>query len=61
MKGSELVFDYVYLLYYKCHKTNPNRVRSCIDSPYWIKNHKATINPINKKIVIAFNTLQQLC
>ena len=57
MKGSELVFDYVYLLYYKCHKTNPNRVRSCIDSPYWIKNHKATINPINKEIVIAFNTL----
>ena len=22
MKGSEFVFDYVQLLYYKCHKTN---------------------------------------
>ena len=24
MKGSEFVFDYVQLLYYKCHKINPN-------------------------------------
>ena len=24
MKGSEFVFDYVYLLHYKCHKINPN-------------------------------------
>ena len=24
MKGSEFVFDYVHLLYYKCHKINPN-------------------------------------
>ena len=24
-KGSEVVFDYVYLLYYKCHKINPNQ------------------------------------
>ena len=24
MKGSEFVFDYVCLLYYKCHKVNPN-------------------------------------
>ena len=22
MKGSEFVFDYVHLLYYKCHKIN---------------------------------------
>ena len=28
---------------------NPNRVGSYIDSPDWIKNKKATINPINKK------------
>ena len=27
MKGSEFVFDYVQLLYYKCHKINPNRNR----------------------------------
>ena len=49
MKGSEFAFDYVYLLYYKCHKINSNRSGSYIDSPDWIKNKKATINPINKK------------
>ena len=26
MKGSEFVFDYVHLFYYKCHKINLNRV-----------------------------------
>ena len=24
MKGSEFVFDYVPLFYYKCHKVDPN-------------------------------------
>ena len=33
MKDSEFVFDYVQLLYYKCHKINPNHGRSYIDSP----------------------------
>ena len=47
MKGSEFVFDYVHLLYYKCHKINLNRGGSYIDSPDWRKN--ATINPIKKK------------
>ena len=49
IKGSEFVFDYIHLLYYKCHKTNPNCGGSYIDSPDWIENKKATINPINKK------------
>ena len=49
MKGSEFVFDYVYSLYYKCHKINLSRGRSYIDSPDWIKNKKATVNPTNKK------------
>ena len=57
MKGSEFVSDYVHLLYYKCHKRNPNHARSYIDSSDWIKNKKATINPINKKIIHAFNML----
>ena len=48
MKGSEFAFNYVHLLYYKCHKINPNRSGSCVDSPDWIKKKK-TINPINKK------------
>ena len=53
-EGSDFTFHYVYLLYYKCHKINPNRGGSYIDSPDWIKNKKATINPINKKIINAF-------
>ena len=36
------------LLHYKCHKINPNRSGSYIDSPDWIKNKTPTINPINK-------------
>ena len=48
MKG-KFVFDYVHLLYYKCHKVNPNRCESYIDSPDWIKNKKTATNPINKK------------
>ena len=48
MKGTEFVFDYVHLLYYKCHKINPNRTRSYIDSPDWIKVKKTTIKPIKK-------------
>ena len=49
MKGSELVLDYVHLMFYKCNKTNPNRVRSYISSPDWIKNKKVIKNLINKK------------
>ena len=37
MKGSEFLFDYVYLLYYKGHKINPNCNDSYIDSTDWIK------------------------
>ena len=37
IKGSEFVSDYVQLLYYKCHKINPSRSGSYIDSPDWIK------------------------
>ena len=47
MGGSEFVFDYVHLLYYKCNKTNPNRAGLYIDSPDWMINKKPTINLIN--------------
>ena len=57
MKGSEFVFDYVQLLYYKCHKINPNCIRSHIDSPGSMKNRKEIINPINKDIMNASNRL----
>ena len=45
MKGSEFIFDNVDLLCYKLHKTNLNRGGSYIESPKWLKNKKATINP----------------
>ena len=47
--GSEFVFDYAHLLYYKYHKIDFNSGGSYIDSPDWIRNEKATIKPINKK------------
>ena len=37
MKGSEFVFYYVHLLYYKCHKIHLTRVGSYIDSLDWIE------------------------
>ena len=41
MKGSEFVFDYVHLLYCKCHKISSNCGGSYVDSPDWIKNKKS--------------------
>ena len=41
MRGSQLVFDYVKLLYYKYHKMNLNRGGSYIDSLDWIKIKKS--------------------
>ena len=49
MRGSEFVYDSINLLHYKLHKISLNRGGSYIDSPEWLKNKKATINPINKK------------
>ena len=45
--GSDLVFDNVDALYYNLNKISLNRVRSYIDSPKWLKNKKAIINPKN--------------
>ena len=45
MKGSEFIFDCADSLYYKLHKININRGESYIDSPEWLKNKKATVNP----------------
>ena len=47
MKGSDFIFDSVQLIYYKCHKLSFKRGCSYIDSPDWIKNKQATINPKN--------------
>ena len=43
MRGTEFVFDYVQLLYYKCHKINLNHGGSYIDSP-WLDEKQKTIN-----------------
>ena len=48
MRGSEFVRDSVDLLYYQLQKTSLKRTGSSyIDSPKWLKNKKATINPKN--------------
>ena len=54
MKGSEIVFDYVHLLYYKCYKINQNCGALNLDSTDLRKNKKATINPINNKNIKYF-------
>ena len=43
MRGSDFVFDCANEL----HKVDLNRGRSYINSPIWLKNKKATINPKN--------------
>ena len=48
MKGSAFVFHYLYLMYYKCHKINPNRGGSYLDPPDWIKKQTSS-NRKNKK------------
>ena len=56
MRGSEFVYDSVYALYYNVNKVSLSRGGSDIDSPKWLKNKKATINP--KTIMIsAFSML----
>ena len=47
MRDSEFGFDNDDSLYYKLHKISLNRGGSYIDSPKWLKNKKATINPKN--------------
>ena len=47
MKAGEFVFDSVDLLHFKLHKISLNRGRSYTDSPEWLENKKATINPKN--------------
>ena len=59
IKGSKFVFSDVDLLYYKCHKINLHRGGSYIDSPDWLKNKKATINPINKRDNKCFQYAEQ--
>ena len=45
MRGSEFACDSVDALYYNLNKVSLSRDGSYIDSPEWLKNKKATINP----------------
>ena len=45
--GSEFAFHNVDSFYYKLHKISLSRGGSNIDSPEWLKNKKAIINPKN--------------
>ena len=47
MRGSEFIFDSGDALYYGLNKISLSRGGSNIDSPEWIENKKATINPGN--------------
>ena len=63
MRASSFVLEGIKLLSYRLHKISLNRGGSYIDSPDWIKNKKATINPKKKgdnewfkyAIVVALN------
>ena len=47
MEGSYFVFESVDLLFYSLHKTRLRRGKSYIESPEWLRNKRATINPKN--------------
>ena len=47
MRGNKFIFDSVDTLYYDLNKIRLSRGGSYIDSPKWLKNKKATINPKN--------------
>ena len=47
MRETEFIFDSVDALYYDLNKISLSKDGSYIDSPEWLKNKKATINPKN--------------
>ena len=47
MRGSEFAYDSIDALYYNLNKVGLSRGGSYIDSPKWINNKKAAINPKN--------------
>ena len=47
MRESEFIFDSADALYYDLNKISLSRGGSYIDSPKWLENKTATINPKN--------------
>ena len=48
MRGSEFVFGSVDLLYYHLQRISLKKGESYVESPKWLKDKGATINPKNK-------------
>ena len=48
IKGSDFVFESVDLMDYKLHRVRLNRGGLYIESPEWLANKKAAINPKNE-------------
>ena len=55
MRGSEFVCDSVDLLYYHLQRITLKRGESYIDSPKWLKEKRATINPKIRRIINVLN------
>ena len=56
MRESKFIRNSIDLLYYCFQNMGLKRGRSHIDSPEWLKNKKATINP--KNMTVALNHKQ---
>ena len=56
VRGNELFFDSVDALYYALNKVSLSRGGPCKDSPEWLKNKKAAVNPKNSYISV-FNMI----
>ena len=48
IKGSDFIFESVYLMDYKLHRVRLKRGGSYIKSPEWLENKKAIRNPKNE-------------
>ena len=49
MENSYFVIESVDLLFYSLHKIRLRKGGSYIESPEWLRNKRATVNPKNKK------------
>ena len=49
MENSYFVIESVDLLFYSLHKKRLRKGGSYIESPEWLRNKRATVNPKNKK------------
>ena len=52
IRGSKFVYDSVDALYYNLNKVSLSSGGSYMDSPKWLKNKKATINPNNDEQIM---------